>query len=160
MKGVLLERNWSVFLFLIALLTPSAPIDAENIIYPPNAGVLNVRDAKYGAKGDGKTDDTAAIQKALTEGLYSHHIIYVPNGVYLVSNTLKWQNPANAGNNVGGWRPFLQLQGQSRAGTVFRLKDKAPGFGDDSAPKAVISNRLQRVGRQQALHQWRGQRGV
>ena len=113
-------------------------IYAENIVYPANAGVLNVRDAKYGAKGDGKTDDTAAIQKALTEGLGTHHVVYIPNGVYLVSDTLKWQNPANAGNAVQGWGPFLQLQGQSRAGTIFRLKDGAAGFGDDSAPKAMI----------------------
>ena len=115
----------------------AAPLPA-GVVYPANTGVLNVRDAKYGAKGDGKTDDSRAIQKALTEGLYSHHVVYVPNGVYLVSDTLKWQDPANAANNVGGWGPFLQLQGQSRAGTIFRLKDTAAGFGDDGAPKAVI----------------------
>ena len=117
----------------------AAPPTAEiGRIYPANAGLLNIRDAKYGAKGDGRTDDTQAIQKALTEGLGTHRIVYVPNGVYLVSDTLKWQDPAHAGNNVEGWGSFLQLQGQSRTETIFRLKDSAPGFGDDRAPRAVI----------------------
>ena len=31
---------------------------AENIVYSANAGVLNVRDPQFGAKGDGKADDT------------------------------------------------------------------------------------------------------
>lgn len=118
------------------LLATSA--HAQSITFPASSGVLNVRDAKYGARGDGKTDDTAAIQKALTEALSTHRVIYLPDGTYLVSDTLKWQNAADAGNKVQGWGPFLQLQGQSRARTIIRLRDSAAGFGDEDAPKAVI----------------------
>ena len=39
------------------------PITDENIIFPADAGVLNVKD--FGARGDGIIDDTAAIQAAL-----------------------------------------------------------------------------------------------
>jgi hypothetical protein len=114
------------------------PVDADSIIIPERYGVLNVRDPQFGAKGDGKTDDTAAIQKALTQALGTHRVVYIPDGVYLVTDTLKWQNAANASNNVQGWGPFLQLQGQSRNKTVIRLKSNAPGFDDPAAPRAVI----------------------
>jgi hypothetical protein len=42
----------------------------------------------YGAHGDGVTDDTAAIQNAITNG--STHIVYFPAGVYKVSSTLNF----------------------------------------------------------------------
>ncbi|KZP30720.1 glycoside hydrolase family 55 protein [Athelia psychrophila] len=60
----------------------------------------NVQHAAYGAVGDGVTDDTAAIQKALTDGdacatpscsgstLYPK-LVYLPPGKYLVSSTLQ-----------------------------------------------------------------------
>ncbi|KJR87858.1 LysM domain protein [Sporothrix schenckii 1099-18] len=56
----------------------------------------NVMD--YGAKGDGKTDDTVAINKAITDGgrcgqtcgssTATPAVIYFPSGTYLVSDTL------------------------------------------------------------------------
>ena len=49
---------------------------------PPTASWTNLR--SLGAKGDGKTDDTAVIQKAIAE----HPVIYVPSGFYVVSDTL------------------------------------------------------------------------
>ncbi len=110
----------------------------NGVVFPEYAGVLNVRDARFGAKGDGVSDDTSAIQKALTEGLGTHRVVYLPDGVYLVSDTLKWQNAANAGDKVQGWGPFLQLQGQSRGKTIIRLKENAPGFDKEDAPKAVL----------------------
>ena len=45
-----------------------------------------VRD--FGAKGDGKTDDTAAIQKALDAAGEVQETVFVPAGVYL-SSTLR-----------------------------------------------------------------------
>ena len=42
----------------------------------------NVR--TLGVTGDGKTDDTAAIQKAID----GHRVLYFPSGHYLVSDTL------------------------------------------------------------------------
>lgn len=43
---------------------------------------INVKDPTYGAKGDGVTNDTAAIQAALNSG-YKH--IYIPAGTYIVT---------------------------------------------------------------------------
>ena len=115
----------------------AAPSEAvpTGIVYPANAGVLNVRDAKYGAKGDGVTDDTAAIQKALTEGLYSHHVVYVPNGVYLVSDTLKWQNPANAGNNVRAGGRSCNYRARAGRGQSFASRTARPASGTTPLPK-------------------------
>jgi hypothetical protein len=45
--------------------------------------VINVKD--YGAKGDGVTDDTAAIQSAIQ----SNAVILFPAGTYLISNTIQ-----------------------------------------------------------------------
>ncbi|MDF5717179.1 MAG: DUF4347 domain-containing protein [Rhizonema sp. NSF051] len=96
----------------------------------------------YGAVPDGKTDDTAAIQKALDDErldangnpLYSPadqyngrpKALYFPAGTYLVSNTLNW---------VGC---CVTLQGQGSGATVIRLKDNASGYDNSAAPKAVI----------------------
>ena len=112
-------------------------VQGGSIEYPEEIGVLNVREPPYGARGDGAADDTAAIQRALAAGLAQHRVVYLPNGIYRVSDTLRWRNGDSGGAN-GGWGPFLQLQGQSRAGTVLQLVARAPGFDDPANPKAVI----------------------
>ena len=47
------------------------------------SGVIDVRD--YKAAGDGKTDDTAAIQKALDKAAESKAVVHVPAGVFCCS---------------------------------------------------------------------------
>ncbi|MER8701705.1 glycosyl hydrolase family 28-related protein [Mesorhizobium sp. M1273] len=52
----------------------------------PNAlGIISVRDDKFGAAGDGVTDDTAAIQAALNSGM----AVFFPAGNYLISAALR-----------------------------------------------------------------------
>jgi hypothetical protein len=105
----------------------------------PAAFMPSVKD--FGAVGDGVTDDTAAIQRALNQdrvdaqgnALYGNadyngrpKALYFPAGTYLVSNTLRW---------VGC---CLTLQGQGSGQSFIRLKSNAAGFGNKAAPKAVI----------------------
>ena len=52
----------------------------------PTASVLSVRSA--GAKGDGTTDDTVALQAALTQGASQGQLVFFDAGTYKVSNTL------------------------------------------------------------------------
>lgn len=95
----------------------------------PNVpGVVNVRE--LGAKGDGSTDDTAAIQKAITESRNrGGRIVYLPAGSYLVSDKLTY------GDNLEQAK-FLTIQGQGREQTVIRLKDGSAGY---DKRKAVLS---------------------
>jgi hypothetical protein len=110
------------------------PEKLENIVFPADAGVLNVK-TQYGAKGDGVTDDTAAIQAALNAFPNGQRIIYLPNGTYLVSNTLSW--PAGTPGTGNDYKNTT-LQGQSQRGAVLKLKNGATGFTDANVPQAVI----------------------
>lgn len=113
---------------------PIAPqLSVADRIYPADAGVVNVKD--YGAKGDGVSDDTAAIQRAIREHLGFNDqkkIIYFPSGTYLVSNTLEWKDTNNQ------WDTFLTLEGQNQSSTIIKLQDHATGFTNSDTPKAVI----------------------
>lgn len=107
----------------------------EQTMYPDSIGWINVK-VRYGAKGDGVTDDTEALRRAVGE--LNHQYLdrvslYLPDGVYLVTDTLAYAQ--------GYWDCCVSIQGQSRANTIIRLKDKAPGYGDSTLPKPVLYTR-------------------
>jgi hypothetical protein len=88
------------------------------------AKVRNVRD--FGARGDGITDDTKAIQAAIGKGT---GITYFPSGTYVVSQELKvWGTYGNAQllGDYSGKRPVLLL------------KAKTPGFDNPAKPAYVV----------------------
>lgn len=112
--------------------TLAASAHAQDYVFPADAGIVNVRD--FGAKGDGTTDDTAALQTALARYPSGNKIIYLPNGTYLISDTLRWPEGASGGQ-------FMKrtiLQGQSRDGAVLKLKDNCVGYGDPAQPKSLL----------------------
>ncbi len=74
------------------LLFLSTCLHGQGIVFPEAANVADVR-REYGAKGDGSTDDTAAFQRALDE---RKSLIYIPDGTYLVSDTLRWEKARSA----------------------------------------------------------------
>lgn len=53
---------------------------SPRIEFPDLDGLRNVRMPPFNAKGDGETDDTAAIQAAIDSG----YRVYIPAGVYLI----------------------------------------------------------------------------
>lgn len=116
------------------LLIAVASSRAENIRFPTDAGVVNVKDAPYNARGDGVADDTRAIQAALNAFPNGNRVIYLPDGTYKISDTLRW--PAG----VPGASDYKRtiLQGQSRDNTILQLSPNAPGFDNPSLRKAVI----------------------
>jgi len=125
---------------LCALVSMSSPCNAENIIFPrfrsgivDASGIIDVTKA-YGVDNTGQTDVTAKLQQAFDE----HHTwitIYLPNGTYLVSNTIT-MTPTCESHDGTGCISGPILQGQSRAGTIIKLKDNT--FTNASSPKAVI----------------------
>jgi len=88
--------------------------------FPRNAWVLDAR-RDLGAKGDGKTDDTDALQRGLDQSFSDNRsrVLYLPNGVYRVTRSLVYRYP------LGPW-----MYGESRDGVVIRLDN---GVRDCSA---------------------------
>ncbi len=106
----------------------------EDIRFPKDSGVIDVTKAPYFAKGDGKTDDTEAIQQALLEHPNQNRIIYLPNGTYLISNPLHW--PPTPEPELSHRATILQ--GQSREGTVIRVADHSAAFGAGTRGASVL----------------------
>lgn len=92
---------------------------------PPTEEWTNV--TSLGAKGDGKTDDTAALRKAIAE----HRALYFPQGIYRVSDTLLL-------------RPETVLIGLNPITTQIALLDGTPGFA--VGPESVDQNLSRRPG--------------
>ncbi len=103
-----------------------------DVAYPDHPNVVHVTRAPYGAKGDGVTDDTAALQKAINETTGHGCVLYFPPGTYLVSDTLMWPKKFNGHDNWG----HTTLQGASAGKSTIRLKDGT--FTDPKKPKAVM----------------------
>jgi len=117
---------------IAALFLCCASLSAEDIRFPEGSGVVDVK-AVYGAKGDGATDDTAALQKAIGDEGNGFKVLYFPNGTYLVSDTISQGSDKKKGK-------ARTLQGQSMAKTVIRLKDKSVGYEDPTKPKPLFSS--------------------
>ncbi len=86
---------------------------------PPVAEWANAHD--LGVVGDGQADDTAALQRAIQ----SHRIVYLPLGVYKVSNTIQL-------------RPDSVLLGLHPSLTQIALADNTPGYDGVGEPKALV----------------------
>ncbi|MBU3077523.1 glycosyl hydrolase family 28-related protein [Sphingomonas quercus] len=96
-----------------------APREAAIRDLPPMSEWTNVKD--LGVKGDGKSDDTAAIRQAIA----SHRVLYFPMGHYVVSDTL-------------AMKPDTVLIGLHPSRTQIVLPDNAPAYAGVGPAKALI----------------------
>ncbi|MBO9622489.1 MAG: SMP-30/gluconolactonase/LRE family protein [Sphingomonas sp.] len=103
---------------IAALPSPGGPAIRA---LPPVSDWVSVR--TLGAKGDDKTDDTAAIQKAID----SHRVVYLPAGFYRVSDTLRL-------------RPDTVLLGLHPSLTQIVLPDGSSAYQGIGAPKALVES--------------------
>ncbi len=117
-----LEMKLAFFLSFFWCLIQSvcAEDSAARYRFPEDPSVLNVQ-RDFGAKGDGRADDTKALQRALEAscgGDPQHrsksNAVWLPNGVYRVTETLVIKS------GLGPW-----LYGESRDGVIIKLDDGA-----------------------------------
>ena len=120
--------------FLAVLCTFALGAFAQ-VEFPMGAEVVNVKADPYNAKGDGKEDDTEAIQRALNDHPDGDFIIYLPHGIYKISSALTW--PTANGKPEKDYRRTI-LQGESMGSTIIKLQDDVPGFENPDFPQAVI----------------------
>jgi len=97
------------------------PAESGNVIaaLPPANTWVNLR--TLGVKGDGASDDTAAVQKAIDE----HRVLYIPMGRYVVSNTLHL-------------KPDSVLIGLHPSMTQFDILDGTAAFQGPGAPVPLL----------------------
>ncbi|MBD3267775.1 hypothetical protein GF373_13985, partial [bacterium] len=130
------KLHYIVFILFIWFYLPVAGY-AENMVFPGDAGLVDVTQPPYNLVGDGKTDNTEALRQAFYDNRGTNRTLYFPNGTYLLSDRV----------NISGDEPsrahsphrFLHIQGQSEAGVILKLKDNAPGYADPENPKTFIS---------------------
>lgn len=116
--------------FLRAVAQPTEKVDftSPETLLPRGTRYIDFREA-FGARGDGKTDDTDAFEKAFAvlsnkvPGAY--YTLYLAPGTYLISRPL-WCSR------------FFILQGSGRDRTILRLRDQSKEFQDSNKPEPVL----------------------
>ena len=117
------------FFFAKIISTIQPAIGKIAIDFPASGDQLNVKD--FGAKGDGVSDDTLAIQRAIDAAIRDFQdsstrdfrTVYFPQGTYLVSDTIQLGR-------------FKIIQGTGENLTIIRLQDSSPGYSE--TPKPVL----------------------
>jgi len=103
-----------------ALPAATAPARALRPL-PSSREWANVLD--FGARGDGVTDDTAAIQKALD----THRTVYLPLGFYVVNDTIRM-------------RPDTVIVALHPGLTQLLIPNGSPAFQGLGTPKALLES--------------------
>jgi sugar lactone lactonase YvrE len=101
------------------LTTMPDPVKSDLVPLPPPETWVDAR--SLGAKGDGVTDDTAALRRAIAE----HRAIYLPSGYYVISDTLLL-------------KPDTVLIGLHPLATQIDLLDRTAAFQGMGSPKPMI----------------------
>ena len=92
---------------------------------------LNVMD--FGAKGDGKADDTSAVLKAIAEGAKKKLPVCFPHGDYRLTKPITITEQSLMGAEPGAWPsdsgPMPQIHVNHRLGPAITMKDASTVHG-------------------------------
>ena len=99
---------------------PAAPAPVMRTL-PSTRQWANVR--SYGAVGDGQTDDTAAVQKAID----ANRVVYLPQGFYQVNDTIRM-------------KPDTVIIGLHPGVTQLMLPNGSPAYAGADGPKALLAS--------------------
>jgi len=88
---------------------------AQDRHFPPDA-VVNVTLPPYHVRPGNDVDNTAEIQRAITENVGTGRILYFPAGTYAISDTLMAKGPDDL------WKAQLTLQGESREKVIPKIR--------------------------------------
>ncbi len=128
-------KNVRIVILAVAFFVtiPRRAASGLDVVFPDDPNVVDVTRSPYNAKGDGVTDDSESLQRAINENCGRHRLLYFPSGTYLVSLALTWPKQFEGRDNWG----FTFVSGQSHETTVIRLKDAT--FTDPMRPEAMMS---------------------
>ncbi len=151
-------RNLSPFAIMTSLLIGLAisRASAEDIRYPEDASVLNVKSAPYNAKGDGVADDTAAIQKAMDSGkatvfIGGGNVFYKVYATISIPATVKHiigtnhfvETKGEYFSHLDAPKPFYRITEDSKDPLIFENMDLsasgAGGFGFEHGSKRAVA---------------------
>ncbi|MCB8998670.1 MAG: SMP-30/gluconolactonase/LRE family protein [Bacteroidales bacterium] len=104
---------------IVAMKEMPAAIPTDIPALPAMSEWVNLKE--LGAKGDGETDDTEILQKAVQD----HRVIYVPQGWYLLSKPITL-------------KPNTVLIGLNPVATQFILNDNTPAFSGFGSPVPLV----------------------
>lgn len=97
----MIKRIGIAFLVLILLIAQTLLVTASVPASLVTGDKISVLD--HGAKGDGKTDDTAAFQKAINKAAAAKKPVYVPAGTYVLKHSLELKDTALIGQYAGSF---------------------------------------------------------
>lgn len=79
---------------------------------------------RFGASGNGETDDSQAIQEALTlAGQSNHGVVYFPAGTYLLKEIISWER-TDQGRDLAG----LVIRGEGAGKTIILVDNEKGGI--------------------------------
>lgn len=121
MDNMLAKPEFRTFCDAVPIVKLPEIVHRDIPSFPPMETWVNIRN--LGAKGDGETDNTRIFQEAIDK----YDNIYVPQGWYLITGTLKMRDKTC----LIGLHPF---------GTQLMIKESSPEFSGFGTPKAMLES--------------------